>query len=51
MTDEEKKEFKCLKEKMEMNNLYGIAIYLYKESLNCLIDQISVLQSLLEKED
>jgi len=100
MTDEEKKEIKCLKEKIEMNKfiylnkeqvkiienlfkeienndkkwenkiktkieacreiLYSFEKelelkankdkFIYKESMNCLLGQISVLQSLLEKE-
>ena len=101
MTDEVKKEIKCLKEKIEMNkfmefiylnkeqvkiieNLFKEIEYndkkwenkikakivecreilysfekelelkdkfIYKESLNCLLGQISILQSLLEEEE
>lgn len=42
MTDEEKREFKCLKEKIELNKLYGISIYLTKE-------QVKIIENLFKE--
>ena len=48
MTDEEKKEFKCLKEKIEMNKLYGIDIYLNKEQVKIIENLFKEIEELKE---
>lgn len=49
MTDEEKKEFKCLKEKIEMNKLYGIDIYLNKEQVKIIENLFKEIEELKAK--
>lgn len=46
MSDEEKKEFEHLKEKIEMNKLYGIDIYLNKEQVKIIENLIKEIEEL-----